>query len=170
MDNNRDFQADPLFIPDNFEIRNLQDEIRVNDLCDRLLKLFYLHQIEEEKLDAEHASSQAYGASYFLKDFVVDHYRENILLLNPHRVRQFAGNWYIVKNLEPNMVELQGILEGVKTFYRYCAKVGLAETERAAGIEKECSDLDFFHDRIERFWTIEKDGYIPWEAGCSLKN
>ncbi len=161
---------DTLFAEKNFEIHTLEDEIRVSDLCDRLLKLYYLYQVEDKGLAPEQASALAYGASYFLKDFIVDHCRENILTPARGRVRQFAGNWYIVKNLEPNMVELQTILDGVKSFYQYAAMVKMLSSERLAPIEAECADLSFYKERIESFWAIEKDGYSHWETACSLKD
>ena len=162
--------ADQLFAPENFDVKSLQDEIRLSGLVDQLLKLFYLDLVEEQAHSPETASEKAYAASYFLKDFVIDHCRENIFYLRPHRVRQFAGNWYIVRNLEPNMVELTSLLQGIQAFYRYLAGAGRISTNLAAAIDKDCENLDYYRQRIESFWAIEKDGYLPWEAACSLKD
>ncbi|BCA79459.1 hypothetical protein [Desulfuromonas sp. AOP6] len=162
--------ADHLFTPENFNVNSLQDEIRLNDLIDRLLKLFYLDLIEQQSQSPEEASEKAYAASYFLKDFVIDHCRENIFHLRLNRVRQFAGNWYIVRNLEPNMVELASLLQGIQAFYRYLATAGQISAELAAAIDKDCENLDYYRERIESFWAIEKDGFFSWEAACPLKD
>lgn len=162
--------ADQLFAPENFDVNSLQDEIRLNDLVDQLLKLFYLDMVEQQAQSPEAASEKAYGASYFLKDFVIDHCRENLFHLRPDRVRQFAGNWYIVRNLEPNMVELASLLQGIQAFYHYLARSGKIKAELAAAIDKDCEKLDYYRERIESFWAIEKHGYLAWEAECSLKD
>lgn len=158
-----------VFVRENFDIRDLQDEIRADQLCHRFLEIFYLDLVEEEKLTPEEASALAYGASYFLREFVIPDRRENIFALRPGQVRQFAGNWYIVRNLEPNMVELEGILKGVDSFYDYCRRVGKVSSEQADAVRRECRQSDYYRQRIEAFWAIEKDGYFAWDAECSLK-
>lgn len=159
-----------VFRAENFDIRGLQDEIRADRLCRRLLEIFYLDLVEGEKLPPEEASALAYGADYFLREFVIPDRQENIFALRPGRVRQFAGNWYIVRNLEPNMVELEAILKGVDAFYAYCLRVGKVSPERAGDVHRECGELGYYRRRIESFWAIEKDGYFAWEAECSLRD
>ena len=168
-DHNVTGDQEPLFAPEQFEIRNLQDEIRVDRLCSEFLKLFYLDLVEEGR-SAEDASALAYGADYFLREFVIPDRLENIFALRPERMRQFAGNWYIVRTLEPNMAELDGILAGTLAFYRYCRKVGKIDPTLLAAMEKECADFDYYQKRIESFWAIENDGYLAWEQECSLKD
>ncbi|PLX85149.1 MAG: hypothetical protein C0617_05550 [Desulfuromonas sp.] len=158
-----------LFEQESFEVRDLQDEIRVDGLCERLLNLFYADQVQQSGLQPEEASVLAYGASYFLKEFVVPALRENIYALKPGRVRQFAGNWYIVKNMEPNMAELKGILEGVEAFYEFAHRAGRVPAELLEAIRRDCADLDYYRGRIEDFWNIGDGGYPEWERQCSLK-
>lgn len=168
-DHNVTGDQEPLFAPERFEVRNLQDEIRVDRLCSEFLKCFYLDLVEEGR-SAEEASALAYGADYFLREFVIPDRQENIFALRPGRMRQFAGNWYIVRTLEPNMAELEGILSGTLAFYRYCRKVNMVDESLLADIEKDCADRDYYGQRIESFWTIVNDGYLAWEQGCSLKD
>jgi hypothetical protein len=163
-------QCDPLFARENFEIHNLQDEIRVDELCQRLLHCFRRELVENEKLPPEQAGALAHGADYFLREFVIPDRRENILALRPGRVRQFAGNWYIVRNLEPNMAELGSILQGVEAFYAYLGKVGKVSAELKAAVRQECALLDYYSQRIDDFWAIEGDGYAAWERECTLKD
>lgn len=161
---------DPSFSRKSFDIENLQDEIRADELTGELLKHFYLHLVEQKNLPVEEASALAYGADYFLRDFIIDDRRENIFGIRAHRVRQFAGNWYIMKNLEPNIQELEGLLAAILFFYRFCAEAGRVDPALPERIAEQCSDLDFYRRRIEDFWNIEDDGYHAWEKECSLKD
>jgi hypothetical protein len=162
-------QDEQLFTRESFEIHNLQDEIRADELCQRLLQCFRRELMEIEKLPPAQAGALAHGADYFLREFVIPDRRENIFVLRPGRVRQFAGNWYIVRNLEPNMAELENILQGIAAFYAYCARVGTVSADLEDTVRQECSMLDYYRQRIEDFWAIEGDGYLVWERACTLK-
>lgn len=161
--------ADGINAKENFEVRNLEDEIRVDGLCRRLLQEFHRELLQNRGLPSAEAGALAHGADYFLREFVIPDRRENIFSLPPGRVRQFAGNWYIVRNLEPNMAELTGILRGVAAFYDFCRQAGMVTDDLVAAVRAECAELDFYHRRIEAFWAIEGDGYRTWEEECSLK-
>ncbi len=161
---------DPVFKKENFDILTLEDEIRADKLCVRYLRVFYLELVEKENLSPLEAGALAQGADYFLREFLIPDRRENIFSPSPGRVRQFAGYWYIVRNMEPNMAELQQILRGVQVFYGFCKKTGMVSAALADEIQKECCDLDFFRNRIEDFWNIEGDGYLEWERVCSPKD
>jgi hypothetical protein len=155
--------------PKLFDIVDLDDEIRVDQACVQLLRTFCRDLIEQQNTSPETAGALASGADYFLREFIIADRRENIFTIAAKRVRQFAGNWYIVKTLEPNMAELAAILQGTQAFYDYCAKTGTVAGERAEQIGRECGQLDFYRERIESFWNIEGDGYQRWESLCSLK-
>jgi hypothetical protein len=162
-------QEDKLFAKESFEIHNLQDEIRADQLCQRFLQFFRRDLEKKDNLPPAQAGALAHGADYFLREFVIPDRRENIFGLRPGRVRQFAGNWYIVRNLEPNMAELKNILQGIAAFYAWCCKVGKVSAELAETVRQECSLLDFYRRRIDDFWAIEGDGYSAWERECTLK-
>jgi len=152
-----------------FEIKTLDDELRVDDLCRKLLLRFYEHLLHEQVSPGE-ASALASSADYFIRDFVIDKMRRNILDENPEIVRQFAGNWYIINTLEPNLRELSGHLGGILAFYRFLYRAGSISASYLDTIEKGCNDLRFYEERITSFWEIKGDGYIAWEQECSLKN
>lgn len=164
------YLRDELFNAGQFEIHDLQDEIRADDLCGRLLRFFYLELVEEEQRPPAEAGTLAHGADYFLREFIIPDRQENIFAISPHRVRQFAATWYIIRTVEPNLVELTRILHGVEAFYRYCSKHGRFPADRLAEIEQACHDLSYYGRRIESFWAIEGDGYFAWEEEVSLKN
>jgi hypothetical protein len=158
-----------LFKKENFDVRTLEDEIRVDGLCQSLLRLYYLDLVEQGS-SPETAGVLTWGADYFLREFVIPDRRENIFDLRPGRTRQFAGNWYIAKNLEPNMEELDNILRGVRAFYEYGHKGGKVSEETVGSVRRECAKLDYYRQRIEDFWAIEGDGFVAWERECSLKD
>lgn len=154
----------------HFDIKTLDDEIRVDALCQEFLKLFYCDLVERQALTAEAASALAYGADYFLREFVIPDRLENLFLLRPGRVRQFAGNWYIVRTLEPNMVELRSILSGVDAFYAFCLRQAKVTAALREQVRQEAADLPFYEARIQAFWAISDDGFCAWDRACPLRD
>lgn len=152
----------------DFEVTTLEDEIRADNLCADLLKEFCRDLIEAEGMAAQDASDLAYGASYFLREFVIPDRQDNIFKVQADRIRQFAGNWYIIRNLEPNMAELEKMLQGVFAFYRYSLKLQLVSPEQVSAIEAECAKLDYYRSRIESFWDLKDNGYQAWDRECPL--
>lgn len=157
------------FPRDAFDIRDLESEIAADQTCLRLLQQFFQAQVEQQGIPPVQAGANARGADYFLREFIIADRRENLLLISPVRVRQFAGNWYIISNLEPDMSELVPILNGVATLYRYLAGTGHVSSEQAGQIELACGDHDYYARRIEEFWAIQGDGFQAWNDACPVK-
>ena len=153
---------------DDFRLETLDDELRVDDLCKKMLRRFYFQLLEDGDAP-ERATLLANGADYFARDFVVGFKQRNLFDEKPGIVRQFAGNWYIVTTLEPNISEIAGRLDGVRAFYRFLRSRDLISSGYLDEIEKECADTDFYAGRIASFWDIEGDGYVAWERECTLK-
>jgi hypothetical protein len=151
-----------------FDVASLDDELRVDNLCGNLLKDFHQHLLQNGVLPLE-AGSMAHGADYFLRDYLVSARCKNLFEEKDGSVRTFAGNWYIISNLEPKLEVLEGHLKGVKEFYRFLFSKGLISRKYLGKIEKECDDISWYGERIEAFWNIQDDGYLAWERGCSLK-
>lgn len=158
----------PSINPDTFEIHDLDDEIRIDRLCVEILQKFAADQVENCGQTPLEAGSRARGADYFLREFVIAERRANLFKLAPAQVRQFAGHWYIVRNLEPNRAELEAVLAGVAAFYDYLARQGLYPADQAEALAALCAELDYYQQRIEDFWAIEGDGYADWQAACPL--
>jgi len=153
----------------NYSIATLDDEIRTDRYCAALLKKFHQYLLHELQTDPLEAGALAAGADYFLREFIIGSRRENILQLLPLRVRQFGENWYIIRNLEPNLDELSDMMLGTEAFYRYCANLNLIEASTAEQISKECARLDEFSRRIDEFHAISGDGFKNWDQACPLK-
>jgi hypothetical protein len=152
----------------DFELGSFDDELRVDSLCRDLMLKFY-RSLLDDRLPPAEATALASGADYFIRDFVIDKKQLNILAENPGLVRQFAGNWYIVNTLEPNLQELCGYLGGILEFYRFLCNNGSISAKYFDIVAKECSDVAYYEARIDSFWAIQGDGYLAWERECSLK-
>jgi hypothetical protein len=153
---------------DDFRLGTLEDELRVDNLCKKILRRFYFQLLEDGETP-EKATFLANGADYFVRDFVVGYKERSIFDERPGIVRQFAGNWYIVATLEPDIAELSGHLDGIRMFYRFLRSSALIAPDYLAEIEKECLDTDYYAGRIASFWEIKGDGYVAWERECTLK-
>lgn len=154
---------------ENYDIGSLDDEIRINKLCKQLLKEFHQYLLQERKFEPLEAGAQAAGADYFLLDYMIDNQRENIFAGSAAYLKKFAGHWYIISNLEPNIEELQVMLAGVAQFYQYCAQLKLIEAGNAEQITAACQQIDYYQQRIESFLDIVGDGYLTWSQECPLK-
>lgn len=153
----------------DYNIKALDDEIRVDKLCKDLLRHLYQDLTQQMRLPPERAGECCHGADYFLREFIIADRRENLFSITAIRVRQFAGHWYIIRTPEPNLAELKNILSGTAEFYRFIARQGLLDEELANEIAMQCQELNYYQKRIEEFWMIEGDGYDRWRQACPLE-
>lgn len=161
-------QGDMKMDKEAFRLRNDNDDLRVDSLCRELLQRYYGELLSGGTSPAD-ATAWASGADYFLRDFVVDRKRASIFDELPGLIRQFAGNWYIVTTVEPNMVELSLQLQGICGFYRFLHGQGLISDAHFKEVKAECEDTAYYELRIESFWNLDGDGYSAWERECTLK-
>jgi hypothetical protein len=154
---------------EEFTIVALEDYPRVDTLCRKLLLGFY-EDLLQGGLSPEEATILANGADYFVRDFLIDCKGFNLFDERPGIVRQFAGNWYIVNTIEPDVGQLTRHLQGVRVFYGYLCKQGLISDDFLSIIESESDLLSYYEERIETFWKIEGDGFFAWEKECTLKD
>lgn len=154
--------------PDDFAIVSLDDELRVDALCSRLLLAVRDHILARRNRTPLEVGELCHSADLFLRDFVISACGDNPLRLPPERIRQFAGHWYIVNTLEPNAGELAVILDGIADCYTVFAEHGLASPELATAAAEACGELSWYRQRIDDYWAIEADGYAAWRVGCPL--
>lgn len=152
----------------DFDIKTLDDEIRIDKLVADLLRHLYQDLTHGMGMDAEQAGSCCRGADYFLREFIVAERCENLFRVEPIRVRQFAGHWYITRTPEPNLVELKEILTGTAEFYRFLSRQKLVSAATAEEIDAQSRDLDYYQQRIDDFWAIEDGGFDAWRNECPL--
>jgi hypothetical protein len=152
----------------DYDIDGLDDEIRVDQLCVDLLRRLYQDLTRENRMSPELAGECCHGADYFLREFVISDRQENLFNIEPIRIRQFAGHWYITRTPEPNLTELKKILAGTAELYHYLARQEMIDETLASGIASQCRDLDYYQQRVDDFWAIEGDGYDVWRQSCPL--
>lgn len=157
-----------VFDHEDFDFETLEEELKVDEQCQKLLQQLYAW-LQRQDLTPERASELAYSADYYVRDYVLDFLRCNVLRPQPGQVRFFAGNWYITRTMEPETSVLQRHLEGIAAFYRFLREHQLIGAEELAVIEAELGPRDFYHERITRFLDLKGDGYEDWERECPLK-
>jgi hypothetical protein len=155
-------------VPKDFDIVTLEDELRVDELCRELLLEFYNERVGAG-IGEHEATLLASSADYYIRDYLIGARQINPLDPTPGNVRRFAGNWYIVNNLEPDIEELKTHLDGIREFYSWLAREGAIDGSFLVTIEADCSSLEYYKKRIDSFWNISGDGYFAWERECSLK-
>jgi hypothetical protein len=160
----------------DYNIQNLDDEIRVDKLSVDLLRHLYQDLTrhssippEQGSVSPEQAGEFCQGADYFLREFIVADRCENLFTVEALHVRQFAGHWYIIRTPEPNLTELKKILAGTTEFYSFLSRQGLVAEVAANEITSECRELDYYQQRIDDFWAIEDNGYAAWQQACPLE-
>lgn len=153
----------------DFDIADWQDESRADSLCQTALQQFHRNLLDEQQCEPLEAGTLARAADYFLREFIIGDRQDNIFEIDPKRVRQFAGNWYIIKNMEPNMEELTDLLLGIDAFYSWSADSGLYDQQKQKDLRELCRMFDNYRDRIESFWDIS-DNYSEWDNEISLKD
>lgn len=161
-------QPEIVFEHDDFEFESLEDELRVDERCQELLKRFYLNLVSNG-MTAERASELAYSADFYLRDYIVDFARLNVIRPQPGIIKRFAATWFVTHTLDPEMRILEQHLDGIRELYRYLHGQSLISKEELDFLEDEAAQTDYYRQRIESFLAIVGDGYFAWEAECPLR-
>jgi hypothetical protein len=164
-----EIQPEIEFEHEDFDFTTMEDELRVDELCQTLLKHFYQH-LQLTGRTPQQASDLAYAVDFYLRDYVLDFARQNAVRPQPGVIRRFAANWYITHTLDPEITLLERSLEGVTEFYRFLHSRHFICREELTWLEKEAADIEYYRQRIENFLAIYGDGYVAWEAECTLKD
>jgi hypothetical protein len=157
------------FEHDDFDCADLDDELRVDQLCQSLLKRFYQH-LQTHGHTPQKASDLAYSADLYLRDYVLDFACQNVVRPRPNVVKRFAATWYITHTLDPEIGILEGHLAAIRELYRFLNVIHLISADELVFLLSEAADIDFYRHRIESFLAIQTDGYISWEAECPPKD
>lgn len=155
------------FEHDDFDFTTMEEELRVDERCQSLLKQFY-QNMQLHGRTAQQASDLAYCVDFYLRDYVLDFCRQNAVRPEPGLIRRFAGNWYITHTLDPEPALLERSLEGIREFYRFLNSHHFISRDELKWLEDETKQTDFYRHRIESFLAIYGDGYVTWEAECPL--
>jgi len=155
------------FEHDDFDFTSMEDELLVDGRCQTLLKHFYQH-LQLHGRPPQQASDLAYCVDFYLRDYVLDFSRQNVMRPQPGIIRKFAANWYITHTLDPETTLLERHLEGVREFYGFLHARHFISRDELTWLEDEASQSEYYRQRIEKFLAIYGDGYVAWEAECPL--
>ena len=155
------------FEHDDFDFSDLEEELRVDDRCRSLLNSFYADLLARG-VDEQVASDWAFCADYYLRDYLLDFSRQNVIRPKPGIVKSFAGNWFITRNLNPEIDALEKHLKAVDELYRYLQKQHYITAEELGYLLSEIWRLDFYKKRIDSFLAINGDGFLEWDMECPL--
>lgn len=156
------------FEHDDFDFETMDEELLVNERCQSLLESFY-HYLLARGEDPQIASDLAYCADHYLRDYLIDFGRQNVVRPAPGVVRRFAATWFITRTLEPEMSVLERHLKGICALYGFLRQQHFISREELAWLEEEASQTEYYRQRLESFLALRGDGYDAWEAECPLK-
>jgi hypothetical protein len=162
-----DHHPDIEFEHNDFDFTTLEDELQVDERCQSLLKQFYQF-MQLNGRTPQQASDLAFCVDFYLRDYVLDFCRQNVVRPQPGIIRKFAANWYITHTLDPEVVLLERNLEGITEFYRFLHGQHFICREELSWLENEAAQTDYYRQRIESFLAIYGEGYTAWEVECSL--
>lgn len=156
------------FEHEDFDFDTMDQELRVNERCQSLLESFY-HYLLARGDDPQVASDLAYCADHYLRDYLIDFARQNVVRPVAGVVRRFAATWFITRTLEPEMGVLERHLKAIGELYGFLRQQHFISREELAWLEEEVSLTEYYRHRLESFLALRGDGYEEWEAECPLK-
>ena len=153
------------FDQDDFYFETIDEELLVDGRCQQILKQFYLF-LQQQGMNAEQASDLAFSADLYLRDYLIDFGRQNIVRPLPGIITKFAGSWYITHTLDPEFIVLERHLTALSELYRYMHRQHLISAYELAFLLKEAGQLDFYRQRIDSFLNLSGDGFVTWDGEC----
>lgn len=150
---------------DDFEFDTIDEELLVDGRCQQVLKQFYLF-LQQQGMTAEQASELAFSADLYLRDYLIDFGRQNIVRPQPGIVTKFAGSWYITHTLDPEFASLERHLTALSELYRFLHRQHLVSAEELSFLLQEAGQLEFYRQRIDSFLNLTGDGFVAWDAEC----
>jgi len=162
--------SDPLhpvieFEHDDFEFACLEEELLVDQRCQQVLKHFYLY-LQQQGLPAERASELAFSADLYVRDYLLDFARQNLVRPQAGIVRKFAASWFITHTLDPEMALLERHLVAIAELYRFLHRQHLVSADELAFLLEEAGQIGFYRKRIDGFLNITGDGFVKWDSEC----
>lgn len=155
------------FEHEDFDFTTTEDELRVDERCQALLYNFF-QDLQARGLTPEQASDLSYSADFYLRDYLLDFCRLNVVTPEPGLIKKFAATWFIKTTLDPEMAVLERHLVAIRELYRFMHRQHFITREMLLFLETETENLEYYRQRIESFNAITGDGYAAWEAQCSL--
>lgn len=153
------------FEHDDFEFDTIDEELVVDERCQQILKHFYL-SLQQRGMSPEQASELAFGADLYLRDYLIDFGRQNIVRPLPGIVTKFAGSWFITHTLDPEFTLLERHLMAICELYSFMHRLHLVSAEELSFLLLEAGQLEFYRQRIDSFLNLTGAGFAEWDAEC----
>lgn len=155
------------FEHEDFDFDTLEEEHQVNERCQSLLNSFYQYLVNRGE-SAECASDLAFSADWYLRDYLMDFSRLNVVQPVPGVVKRFAATWFATRALEPDIAVLERHLRAIRELYVFLHAQHFISREELAWLVDETAQVDYYRQRIESFRAIKGDEYEAWEQECPL--
>ena len=152
----------------DFDFETLEEELRADERCRALLKRFCAHLLDRGEAP-QFVSDLAFCADFYLRDYLIDFARMNVVKPTSGIVKRFAATWLITRTLDPDMPLIERHLLAIREFYSFLKIQRFISEEELFMIEEEAAQTAYYSQRLERFLAIKNDEYIAWEAECSLR-
>lgn len=156
------------FEHDDFEFDAIEEELVVDERCQQILKKFYFY-LQNQGMTAENASEYAFSADLYLRDYLIDFGRQNIVRPQPGIITVFGGSWFITHTLDPEFDMLVKHLTAIVELYKYLQSQHFISKEELALLTDEANQHDYFRQRIDSFMNLTGDGFATWDAECPAK-
>lgn len=156
------------FEHDDFEFDSIDEELLVDERCQQLLKQFYFY-LQKQGMSAELASEMAFSADLYLRDYLIDFGRRNIVRPEPGIITIFAASWFITHTLDPEFAMLDRHLKAIVELYRYLHNQHMISAEEFSFILKEAGQNEYYRQRIDSFLDLTGEGFAAWDADCPAK-
>jgi hypothetical protein len=157
--------TDVQFEHNDFEFDSIDEELLVDERCQQILKQFYLF-LQQQGMSAENASELAFSADLYLRDYLIDFGRQNIVRPQPGIVTKFAASWFITHTLDPEIDLLTRHLTAISELYRYLHRQHMISADELAFLLKESGELEYFQQRIDTFLNLSGAGFVTWDSEC----
>ena len=161
-------QCEAEFEQSDFEFDTIDEELQVDGRCQQILKQFYLY-LQQQGLAAEQASGLAFSADLYLRDYLIDFGRQNIVRPHPGIITVFAGSWFITHTLDPEFATLEHHLAAITELYRYMHRRHLISADELAFLLEEAGTLDYYRQRIDSFLNLTGSEFVQWDAECPAR-
>jgi len=158
-------QPELQFEHDDFDFVTLDEELHVDQRCQQILKHYYLF-LQQRGMTAQDASEMAFSADLYLRDYLLDFARQNVVRPQTGIIRKFAGSWFITHTLDPEVTLLKRHLAAIAELYRFLHSRHLISADELAFLEAEAGQIDFYQQRIDSFLQIAGDGFSEWDSDC----
>lgn len=116
------------------------DRVSIQKLNDRLLEVFVVHLMQDQRMREKTARTHAGRAGHFGEEYLLD--LEGIPLSEAEGpdIEDYLGNWYPKYDPDLGAKERKRILTSLDMFYRYLHEICEIDREVLKGIVETCRD------------------------------